>query len=73
MCIDCSVSGRGVLRLTVIQERFYLLTGLAVVAQLVILAGAVDFGLLGCKVVCFFVTFVSIMGMVSGTSIAVCR
>ena len=73
LSIDYSVSGRGVLQLTAMEQKFFMLGGLAMLIEIVMLMESVEIGIWGCKLVSFFNSMVTVLGTTSGTSIAVCR
>ncbi len=73
LSIDHSVSGRGVLQLTAVEQRIFMLAGLAMLMQMAMMIEGLNLGVYACKVVNFFLGMISMLGLTSGTSIAVCR
>ncbi len=71
--INCDLSGRGVLRLTVMEQKFFLLSGVSMILQILVLLEAFPANALACRAMCFFIMVVNVVGTTGGTSIAVCR
>ncbi len=73
LSINCELSGRGVLRLTVIEQRFFLLAGISMIMQILVLLDVFPSNVFACKAMCFFITAVNVVGSIGGTPIAICR
>ncbi len=68
-----AVRGRGVLWLTVIEQRFFLPCIALVVAQVAVLASDRALGEWQCRLLGAAVEFLNFYGACGGTSIAICR
>ena len=73
LSINCNARGRGVLLLTVQEQKFFMLAGLATVLQIVMVLKLADFGPLGCLAMAYLTTFSAINNSLYGTAIALCR
>ena len=73
LSINCDVKGRGVLQLTAQEQNFFMLDGVAMLLQVVIVLELTDFGHSGCMVISYFITNSSAISTLYGTAIALCR
>ncbi len=74
LSLDCELPGRGGLKLSVVEQRIYLLCGGAMLPQTLMLLDKFDvesWG--GCRLFSFYALFISLMGTNSGTAVALCR
>ncbi len=73
LSLNYDVRGRGVLWLTVIEQRINLLSGIVVIAQVAIFLDAISFGNVPCRLIGLLRDFLGFHGTIGGLSIAVCR
>ncbi len=73
LSIDCELPGRGVLLLTVVEQRVYLMSGIGILLQICLLLETPRFGYWGCKAFSMFMAIASTSGTLCGAAISMCR